>query len=855
MIDKIPFTVSARTARLIGKQNFANADGAVIELIKNGYDADAKKCVVIFDNKYASLPDNLTKKEYEHLNKEKDLSWLYVFDKRRDQYAIQDVSVRSDDERKQELLKDVRSFFLSKCKLYILDNGDGMDASIIKNKWMVIGTENKQKDPYTRNGRVKSGAKGIGRFALDRLGTLAEVVTKPNPDVFEIENKDTVCFWKIKWNDFEGSAKTIGQVNAELIEDLKCDFRKELRKRLPLTDDKFVEFGLDDFCSGSLIEVSLLADEWNQDRVEHIYSSLQVLIPPKLIDEFDIYLYSTRQINEYGKISPERCEDYDYKLEAFAGNNGNVKIKIFFNEYEKTLLKEKAFFQRPNMQKEGYSKEVFERGFVEYELTLENLLPGYNSIDENNILKQIGAFDFTFYFLKMDMPGKPENEYFYNKIHSAQRKQWLKLFAGIKIFRDNFKVRPYGDKSGGSFDWLDLGTRVSKSPAGVAKKGGGWRVGAKNVFGIVNISRLTNLKFDDKAGREGIQENATFSIFKELLIRIIGDFERSRAYVARELKDYYLDIMKESEIVPDEEYEETAKKVDTDLNKMKNSLEKEVIQKDVQILKKYTQQQSETIEELRDEQQLLRALASGALTTASFAHELNSIEENLVYRIDKTSELFKVIVDGAKLSGVKEAYDPFLYMQDIKNEDKKLKEWLKHSLEVIRWDKRRRTSMDIKRYFEQFKKSWQMSFDERGIKFEFQCPSEVRFKIFEVDLDCIFNNLITNSIEAFRRKDAPYEREITVELIVNATDVCIKYFDSGPGLLKDIIKSDDVFEAHFTTKRNVNTGEVSGTGLGMWLIKSIVEDNNGTVELLSPDKGFGVCINFVNKLRGNHEEI
>ncbi|MCK5707627.1 MAG: sensor histidine kinase [Candidatus Aureabacteria bacterium] len=855
MINKIPFTVSARTARLIGKQNFANADGAVIELIKNGYDADATKCVVIFDNKYASLPDNLTKKEYECLNKEKDLSWLYVFDKRRDQYALQDASVKSYNQIKQEQLKDVRNFFRSKCKLYILDNGDGMDVSIIKNKWMVIGTENKQNNPYTRNGRVKSGAKGIGRFALDRLGALAEVVTKPDPDSFELENKCAVYFWKIKWNDFEGDSKTIGQVNAELKEDFKCDFRKELRRRLPLTDEKFVELGLDDFCSGTLIEIALLSDEWNQNRTEHIYSSLQVLIPPKLIDEFDIYLYSTHQINEYGKISPEQCEDYDYKLEALADNKGNVKIKIFFNEYEKTLLKEDAFFQRPNMQKEEYNKKIFERGFVSYDLTLEKLLPGYSSIDVNDILQQVGAFDFTFYFLKMDMPGKPENEYFYNKIHPAQRKQWLKLFSGIKIFRDNFKIRPYGDKGGGSFDWLDLGTRVSKSPAGVAKKGGGWRVGSKNVCGIANISRLTNLQFDDKAGREGIQENTVFSVFKELLIRLISDFERYRAYVARELKAYYTEIIKESDIVPDEEYDETVKKVDEDLTKMEDSVEKAVIQKDVQILKKYTQQQTETIEELRDEQKLLRALASGALTTASFAHELNSIEENLVYRIDETTKLFKKIVDESKFLMIEEAYDPFLYMQDVKNEDKKLKEWLKHSLEVIRWDKRRRTSIDIKQYFDHFKKSWQMSFDERGIKFEFKGPSEVKFRIFEVDLDCIFNNLLTNSIEAFRRKDAPYERKINIELIVDDSDVCIKYFDSGPGLSKDIIKPNDIFEPHFTTKRNVNTGEASGTGLGMWLVKSIVADNNGVVELLFLDKGFGASIKFADKLRGNHEEI
>ena len=56
---KIPFTVSARTARLIGQENFTNAEGAVIELVKNTYDADAKVCIVFFDNKYSSIPNTI----------------------------------------------------------------------------------------------------------------------------------------------------------------------------------------------------------------------------------------------------------------------------------------------------------------------------------------------------------------------------------------------------------------------------------------------------------------------------------------------------------------------------------------------------------------------------------------------------------------------------------------------------------------------------------------------------------------------------------------------------------------------------------------------------------------------------
>ena len=49
---KIPFKVSARTARLIGRENVASAKGAIIELVKNGYDADSECGLIYIDNRY-----------------------------------------------------------------------------------------------------------------------------------------------------------------------------------------------------------------------------------------------------------------------------------------------------------------------------------------------------------------------------------------------------------------------------------------------------------------------------------------------------------------------------------------------------------------------------------------------------------------------------------------------------------------------------------------------------------------------------------------------------------------------------------------------------------------------------------
>lgn len=58
---------------------------------------------------------------------------------------------------------------------------------------------------------------------------------------------------------------------------------------------------------------------------------------------------------------------------------------------------------------------------------------------------------------------------------------------------------------------------------------------AENVAGSILISRISNIELEDKSSREGLQENKTFSIFKQLIIGIIKIFEEDRALIAREL--------------------------------------------------------------------------------------------------------------------------------------------------------------------------------------------------------------------------------------------------------------------------------------------------------------------------------
>lgn len=54
-MSKVPFNVDAYTAKLIGRENVSKLDGAILELVKNTYDADASICFLYYENETDTL--------------------------------------------------------------------------------------------------------------------------------------------------------------------------------------------------------------------------------------------------------------------------------------------------------------------------------------------------------------------------------------------------------------------------------------------------------------------------------------------------------------------------------------------------------------------------------------------------------------------------------------------------------------------------------------------------------------------------------------------------------------------------------------------------------------------------------
>jgi signal transduction histidine kinase len=105
------------------------------------------------------------------------------------------------------------------------------------------------------------------------------------------------------------------------------------------------------------------------------------------------------------------------------------------------------------------------------------------------------------------------------------------------------------------------------------------------------------------------------------------------------------------------------------------------------------------------------------------------------------------------------------------------------------------------------------------------------------DFKHIILNFISNSKEAYIQNSIENR---TINIVVSFEDSVIKieFSDNAGGISKNIINN--IFNLDFTTKK-------SGTGVGLYMTKHLVEKNNGTIEVKNIDNGvkFTLCFNKI----------
>lgn len=304
--------------RLLGRELITDRITAVFELVKNSYDANATEVSIDF----------------------------------------QDVTSNSADR-----------------KITIRDNGIGMSFTDIDTKWMVVGTNSKRinttsPEPFNRR---YVGEKGIGRFAVDKLGAKLIIRTKQKGE------EDWVQV-SINWNDYE--KKSIGS-QLTLFTDI---------------DNAIAYIPGNKSEQGTTLEIFEVSEVWTITDIDRLYKELTKIVSPFYPPNppFNISINSNEHseyVNRLVKADDIKyashhafidfnIEDRTQEVLKFDSRNGkiikeNVEVKsfgpvriklYFFNEDAKK--KYKKAFKNDDARIDGikiYRDGVITTPFAEFE--------------------------------------------------------------------------------------------------------------------------------------------------------------------------------------------------------------------------------------------------------------------------------------------------------------------------------------------------------------------------------------------------------------------------------------------------------------------------------------------------------
>lgn len=188
------------TFRLIGRDLITDRITALFELIKNCYDANAQNVKVVFEN---IVEGNST--------------------------------------------------------IIIEDDGYGMSFEDIRDKWMVIGTSSKRSHPYSPEpyNRKCLGEKGIGRFAVDKLGDRVSIITKKAGESRWLQVD-------IDWTAYYTEIEREGDVR--LFTDVENSYSY-------IDAESTVE-------SGTKLVITSLREPWVKNDVKHLMREISKLVSP-----------------------------------------------------------------------------------------------------------------------------------------------------------------------------------------------------------------------------------------------------------------------------------------------------------------------------------------------------------------------------------------------------------------------------------------------------------------------------------------------------------------------------------------------------------------------------------------------
>lgn len=435
METKLKIRPYARLLTMLGEQLITNEQIALAELIKNAYDADADWVKVCFEG--------------------------FVYEVEKDIIKAQPES-----------------------RIIIEDNGCGMTMDVIKNSWMNPATPNKktnniediQRTPKKK--RIIQGEKGIGRFAILKLGRDIKIYTRPE----KANNEFCINYNLSQYDDDflteDGARKDLYIDDIDIL--VSDGLPHYFVPRTVVVNNKSYS---DDNDHGTRIEISNLKGQWNYEKVESVSKASLKL---ESIFEKITNRNNSQHIEVGFECNSKRMLFGDKAIEELSSllQNSSV-LKITEGHY---LQKESAFKYKLNGV--PYYLPVSDARISGLKIFRSRFVEGEDLFGATQ-LRDSSCGDFSFNFFVFDFVADKESPYYLSK----QEKETIKEHR-IYLYRDNIRVAPYGDPDN---DWLEI-----DKLRGIGRAGD--YLSNDQVVGFVDISKNGNPALKDKTNREGLIE-------------------------------------------------------------------------------------------------------------------------------------------------------------------------------------------------------------------------------------------------------------------------------------------------------------------------------------------------------------
>lgn len=424
---RLPFRPRARLLQLLGDQLIGTPRLAVFELVKNGYDADAEIVTVTLQGLKTLNPT-----------------------------------------------------------IVVEDDGDGMTLETIRDIWLVPAHDHREVQRKalrrTRLLRLPLGEKGLGRFAVHKLGDRIELVTRA---------KDSLeCVVIIDWDALIGKP-------------FLSDAEVTVRTRTPeLFKGKK---------TGTKLTISRLREtSWSRGEVRRLLRQITSISSPfaDRSDRFETTLLVPEHPDWVAGIP-----DVDVLLERapwhfkFAFENGLLEWSYEFTGVtgiklapRKTDKQEAALLIAPDRDLDLYGTDQ----------GLKTNRPKRVAADQG-FTEGIGPVKGEFYVFDRDRE-------ILTKLGDSQLVQnFLDENGGVRVYRDSIRVYNYGEPGD---DWLGLDLRRVNTPTR--------NISRNIVVGAVDLSLEQSVQLTEKTNREGFVENDAYRRLRQIVLGALAILEVER---------------------------------------------------------------------------------------------------------------------------------------------------------------------------------------------------------------------------------------------------------------------------------------------------------------------------------------